>query len=153
VDVDGSSAAFSVAAILISSGPADADGDGNVFDDMTGSYIGDNRDGLPNYIRAAPTSSFDDLVIYVSAAELCAAICEFLVLAVNNTSLNTIYVFNSTAGSDIGAQGAGVNAQYDIISGTTIELWSGPGGTGSPVASTPVTPIILSGKGETLSVP
>jgi hypothetical protein len=153
VDADGSTSAFPVAAVLISAGPSDADGDGNVFDDMTGTFTGDNRNGLPNYIRAAPTSTFDDLVIYISAAELCATMCEFLVLAVNNTSLSTIYVFNGTTGNDIGSQGAGVNAQYDIISGTTIELWTGPGRTGSPVASTPVTPIILSGKGETLDVP
>ena len=49
VDSDGSSSAFSVAAVLISAGPGDADGDGDVFDDISsGGFNGDNRDGTPN---------------------------------------------------------------------------------------------------------
>ena len=45
VDGDGSSTAFSVAAVLVSSGPMDADSDGDTLDEITsGSHQGDNTD-------------------------------------------------------------------------------------------------------------
>jgi len=153
VDADGSSAAFSVAAVLVSAGPSDADKDGNVFDGMTGTFSGDNRDGLPNYIRAAPTGTFDDLVVYISSAELCGTICEFLVLAVNNSSTSqTAWVHNQTTGNDLDTLAPGDSGQYTLISGTTITLLNAAKGAGTPVDSDPPTPIILSGNGRDIRV-
>jgi len=153
VDADGSPTAFPVAAVLVSAGPSDADRDGNVFDDMTGTFSGDNRDGLPNYIRAAPTGTFDDLVIYIGSAELCGAICEFLVLAVNNASTSqTAWVYNQTTGNDLDTLAPGDSGQYTLISGTSIILLNAAGGAGMPVDSDPPTPIILSGSGRDIRV-
>ena len=82
VDADGASTSFSIAAIIISAGPMDADSDGNVFDAITsGPYQGDNTDGNPNYIRHPPTDTFDDLVSYIGGNELYGEICEYLDLA------------------------------------------------------------------------
>lgn len=154
VDSDGSTSAFSVSAILISSGPMDADGDGNLYDAInTGTHQGDNTDGVPNYIRHPPIDTFDDLVRYIGTNELYKEICEFLVLAVNNNSAGTIYVYNATAGADLGSISSGGNGSYDIISGTRIEIRDAPSGGGSIVTSTPPTPIILSGNGCTINVP
>ncbi len=154
VDSDGSTSAFSVAAIVISSGPTDADGDGNLYDAVTsGTHQGDNTDGVPNYIRHPPIDTFDDLVRYIGTNELYREICEFLVLAVNNNSSGTVYVYNRTAGVDLGSISSGGNGSYDIISGTQIEVRDAPGGSGSIVTSTPPTPIILAGNGCTIDVP
>ena len=72
VDADDPGATpVAVAAILISSGPMDADGDGNVFDAVTsGTWQGNNTAGNPNYIRYPPTNTFDDLVMYIGGFEL-----------------------------------------------------------------------------------
>ncbi|MBF0399035.1 MAG: DUF86 domain-containing protein [Desulfobacterales bacterium] len=72
VDAEGSTTNFPVAAILISSGPMDADSDGNVFDLITGSptHNGNNVTGAPNYLRNPPTTTFDDLVVYIGGLEL-----------------------------------------------------------------------------------
>jgi len=154
VDADGSSSAFSVAAVLISAGPMDADSDGDVFDDITsGSHVGDNTDGVPNYIRHPPMDTFDDLVVYIGANELCGKICEYLVLAVNNNSASTVYVYNKTSGVDLGRISTGNTDSYDIISGTRIEIRNQPDGGGSIVSSTPSTPITLAGEGCTINVP
>ena len=73
VDADGTAAAFSVAAVMVSAGPMDADGDGNVFDDITtGAFTGDNRDGAPAYIRNPPVTGFDDFVAYEAQYALMA---------------------------------------------------------------------------------
>ena len=49
VDADGAPAAFPIAAVLVSAGPMDADGDGNVFDDLAaGVHQGDNTYETPN---------------------------------------------------------------------------------------------------------
>ncbi len=155
VDADGSSSAFSVAAVLVSAGPRDADGDGNVFDRITsGSYVGDNTDGTPNYLRYPPGDHFDDLVVYIGENELYARLCEYLVLGVNNNSASTIYVYDQSAGSDLGSIAAGgLPASYEVLSGTRIEIRNAPGGGGSIVTSTPPTPIIVAGTGRSIDVP
>ncbi len=155
VDADGAASAFSAAAVLVGAGPADADGDGNVFDRISsGTYQGDNTDGNPNYLRHPPTDTFDDLVLYIGENELYGRICEYLVLAVNNNSASTVYVYNQTAGTDLGSvSGGGPPGRFDVLTGTRIELRTAPHGGGSIVSSVPPTPILLAGRGYTLEVP
>ncbi len=151
VDADGTTTGFRVAAVLVSAGPMDADSDGNVFDDISGTYRGDNRDGRPNYIRHPPVNGFDDLVTYISSNELCGNICEYLVLAVNkdNKPPSMVYIYDVTRDVEIGRLGSGESASYDIISGTRIEIRDASGGI---VHSTPKTPIVLAGGGCTINV-
>lgn len=155
VDADGAATAFSVAAVLVGAGPQDADGDGNVFDRVSsGTYQGDNTDGNPNYLRHPPTDTFDDLTLYIGDNELYGRICEYLVLAVNNNSASTVYVYNQTTGSDLGSvSGGGPPGRFDVLTGTRIELRTAPHGGGSIVTSVPPTPILLAGRGYTLEVP
>lgn len=155
VDADGTTSSFYVAAIIISPGPMDADSDGDVFDAVTsGPHQGDNTDGTPNYLRHPPTDTFDDLVIYIGGNELYGNLCEFLTLAVNNGPVEpTAYVRDINQGVDLGSIGGGGSALYEILSGTRIEIFSGAGGSGSTIASTPPTPISLSGNGFTITIP
>jgi hypothetical protein len=154
VDADGSGAAFPIAAILISAGPMDADSDGNVFDDLAaGTHQGDNTDGTPNYLRHPPVTGFDDLVIYLGGNELYSCACEYLSLAVNNNpSGPVVYVYDVNQNLDLGSLAAGGSAVYTVLSGTRLELRSGPGGGGSLVASNPPTPIALAGRGLTITL-
>ena len=157
MDADGAATSFPVAAVLVSAGPMDADSDGIVFDDLVagGSIVhsGDNTDGRPNYIRYPPGDTFDDLIVYIGEYELKNDLCEYLILAVNNNSAATVYVYNQTLGSDIGALAATSSAQYDILSGTQVELRTAANGGGSILTSTPTNPITLSGSGQTLITP
>jgi prepilin-type N-terminal cleavage/methylation domain-containing protein len=154
VDSDGSSASFPVAAVLVSSGPKDADGDGNVFDDeTTGTHLGDNRDGNPNYIRHSPDAGFDDLVVYLSEYVLYGEICGKPNLAVSNNTAGNIFIYDQTKGSDIGIVPPGSAISYGIISGDRIVLRDAAGGGGSIVTSTPVTPLIVAGSGATVVAP
>jgi prepilin-type N-terminal cleavage/methylation domain-containing protein len=159
VDADGSATAFPVAAVLVSAGPKDADGDGNVFDDVTtGTYLGDNTDGNPNYIRNPPINAFDDLVVYLDQLTLYGEICGNPKLTISKGgTAGDIYVYNRTLGSDIGIVAPDTVISYDgIISGSQIELRDAAGGGGSIVASTPTTattPLIVAGAGVTVQVP
>lgn len=154
VDADGAATSFQTAAVLISAGPADADGDGNVFDRIgTGTHQGDNTDGSPNFLRFSPIDGFDDLVVYLGEHQLYAEICEFLLLAVNNNSGGTVYVHNRTQGSDLGALTNGAVGTYTILSGTQIEILDGTGGSGATVPSSPPTPLALAGHGFTVTLP
>jgi prepilin-type N-terminal cleavage/methylation domain-containing protein len=154
VDADGTAATFPIAAILASAGPMDADGDGNVFDDLAaGTHQGDNTDGTPNYLRHPPVAGFDDLVVYVGGNELYSCLCEYLSLAVNNHSGSTVYVYDANQGSDLGSQAAGSSSVYSVLSGSRLVLCSGSGGCASPVASNPPTPIALAGRGVTITLP
>jgi prepilin-type N-terminal cleavage/methylation domain-containing protein len=154
VDADGAPAAFPLAGVLVSAGPMDADGDGNVFDDIAaGTHQGDNRDGLPNYLRHPPVGAFDDLAAYLGGNELYNAICEYLSLAVNNHSGSVVYVHDPGQGFDLGSLAAGGSSVYTVLSGSRLELRSGSGGSGALVASTPPTPIALAGRGVTITLP
>jgi prepilin-type N-terminal cleavage/methylation domain-containing protein len=157
VEADGSPASFPVAAVLISAGPKDADGDGNVFDDVpAGTHQGDNTDGTPNYIRNPPVTQFDDLVVYLDGLTLYGEICAKPNVAVSNgTSLGAnIFVFNRTTGLDIGIVPPSTVISYGVISGSQIELRTAAGGGGVIIAtSTPVTPVIVAGINITLVVP
>jgi prepilin-type N-terminal cleavage/methylation domain-containing protein len=153
VDADGATTPFPIAAILISAGTMDADSDGNVFDDVTaGTHQGDNTDGNPNYIRHPSVDTYDDLVVYLGENELYGKICEYLALAINNTSGTTVYVYNSTQGADLGTLSDGNSGVYEIMSRTQIEIRSASGGGGAVVASTPPNPIALAGQGHTINV-
>lgn len=154
VDADGSASAFNVAAVLVSSGPMDADIDGNALDLLTaGTHQGNNISGTPNYLRNPPVTGFDDLTTYIGANELSTHMCEYLNIAVNNNSGATVYVYDVNQASDLGTIANSSSSAYDIISGTRIEIRSAPGGGGAIVASTPSTPIILAGQGATLNLP
>lgn len=156
VDADGAPSSFYVAAILISPGPMDAGSDGDVFDAITsGPHQGDNTDGTPNYLRHPPADTFDDLVIYIGGNELYGNLCEYLTLAVNNGPAQpTAYVRDINQGVDLdGSIDGGDSALYEIISGTRIEIRSAAGGGGAIIASTPPTPISLSGHGFTITIP
>ncbi|MBN1907163.1 MAG: type II secretion system protein [Deltaproteobacteria bacterium] len=154
VDSDGSTTAFSVAAVLVSAGPKDADNDGNVFDDVTaGTHRGDNRDGAPNFIRRPPDNTFDDLVVYISGYPLYGEICGNPVLSVNNGSAANIFVYNITQSSDIGLVAPGSAVSFRIISGEQFSIRSAASGGGAIVASNPNTPITIAGEGTLISVP
>jgi len=156
VDGDGSVSAFPVAAVLVSSGPMDSDGDGDIFDVVTsavGLHEGDNTDGDPNYLRYPPNANFDDLTVYIGEHELYSELCEYLTLAVNNSSASTVYVYNHTAGSNLGTLIAGNSGSYQVLSGTQTSVRDANNGGGSPVASTPDTPIFVAGRGYTIDVP
>lgn len=152
VDADGSTAAFNVAAVLVSAGPMDADINGNVLDRLTaGTHQGNNVSGTPNYLRSPPVANFDDLTTYIGANEMSAHMCEYLALAVNNNDPSeTVYVYDINQGVNIGTIPNASSDVYNIISGTRIELRDS-GGSNMP--STPPTPIILSGQGATLNLP
>jgi prepilin-type N-terminal cleavage/methylation domain-containing protein len=153
VDADGTGAAFAVAAVLVSAGPMDADGNGNVFDALaSGTHQGNNITGNPNYLRHPMVAAYDDLAVYISAHELSAEVCEYLSLAVNNNSGSTVYLYDANQGNDIGSVGNGATALFNVISGSRFELWSGAGRGGSIVTSTPPTPIALAGRGATLNI-
>jgi prepilin-type N-terminal cleavage/methylation domain-containing protein len=154
VDGDGSSTAFPVAAVLVSPGPRDADADGNTLDRIAaGAHQGDNTDGAPNYLRFPPTAAFDDLVLYIGEHELCSGLCEYLTLAVINNSAATVHVYNHTLGGNLGTLSAGTSGVYEVLSGTQVSVRDTAGGGGSPVASTPGTPIFVAGRGYTIDVP
>lgn len=155
VDADGTATSFRVAAVLVSGGPADSDGDGNVLDGLTaGTYLGNNSTGTPNYLRAPPGGAFDDIVAYLDGADVNLRLCGFLRLAVNNGSAAAAYVYNATQLADLGVVAAGQAALYSILSGTRIELRSAAGGGGTIVAtSVPRTPMILAGQDATITVP
>jgi len=154
VDGDGSSTAFPVAAVLVSAGPMDADGNGNNFDRINaGSHQGNNATGAPNYLRFPPTETFDDLIVYIGEHELYSELCEYLSLAVINSSASTAYVYNHTAGSNLGTLIAGDSGSYQVLSGTQVSVRDANNGGGSPVASTPDTPIFVAGRGYTIDVP
>jgi prepilin-type N-terminal cleavage/methylation domain-containing protein len=154
VDADGATAAFNVAAVLVSAGPMDADSNGNVFDALAaGTHQGNNISGTPNYLRHPPVAAFDDLTTYIGGNELFTHLCEYLDLAVNNHSGATVYVYDVNQGNDIGSVPDGNSGAYRVISATRVELRSAAAGGGSVVASTPPTPIILAGRGATLDLP
>ncbi len=154
VDADGAATAFSVAVVLVSAGPTDADGNGNVFDAVnSGTHQGNNTSGTPNYLRNPPGQTFDDLTAYLGGNELFGQICEYLDLAVNNTSGGTVHVRDVTRGSDLGMVANNASALFAIISGTRIEVRSAAGGGGAIVTpSDPPTPVILAGKGATINL-
>ena len=154
VDADGSATAFPVAVVIVSAGPMDADNNGNVFDDITGStHNGDNTDGVPNYIRHPPVTGFDDLIIYISGNELFGKICGDPVLSVNNNSTATVYVRDQTGGTDLCSLNPGSLFTQHILSGTTITIENAPNGTGSIVSTTPPTPVTLAGNGISIDIP
>jgi prepilin-type N-terminal cleavage/methylation domain-containing protein len=154
VDADGAATAFSVAAVLISAGPMDADSNGNVFDALgAGTHQGNNANGNPNYLRNPPVLTFDDLTAYIGGNELAAHVCQYLDMAVNNNSGATVYIYDVNQGSDIASLADGNVNAYNIISGTRIEIRSAAGGGGSIVSSSPPTPIILAGQDATLNLP
>ena len=154
VDADGVATAFSVAAVLVSAGPMDADSNGNVFDLLNaGTHQGNNISGNPNYLRNPPVMTFDDLTAYIGGNELSAQVCEYLDMAVNNNSGGTIYIYDVNQGGDIATLTNTNSGSYNIISGTRIEMRSAAGGGGSIVSSTPPTPIILAGQGATVNLP
>lgn len=154
VDADGSSAAFNVAAVLVSAGPMDADSNGNVFDALTtGTFQGNNASGTPNYLRNPPVTGFDDLTTYIGGNELSASLCENLELSVNNNSGATVYLYDVNQSNDIASIANGGSGAYTIISATRIELRTAAGGGGSIVSSSPPTPIILAGRGVTITIP
>ncbi|MFZ0131441.1 MAG: prepilin-type N-terminal cleavage/methylation domain-containing protein [Desulfobacterales bacterium] len=154
VDGDGAAIPVQVAAVLVSAGVRDADGDGNIFDRIgTGTHQGDNTDGSPNYLRYPPIDVFDDLVVYLGENLLYGEICEYLALAVNNNSAGTVYVHNRTQGSDLGLLASGTVGTYSILSGTQIDIRSGAGGGGAIVPSSPPTPLALAGRGFTINLP
>jgi prepilin-type N-terminal cleavage/methylation domain-containing protein len=151
VDADGSTTAFNVAAVLVSSGPMDADTNGNVFDSLTsGTHQGNNISGTPNYLRYPPVEAFDDLTTYIGGYEMSAHVCEYLELAVNNNSGVTVFVYDIDQGINIGSIANGLSDKFNIISGTRIELRDIGG---SNVASSPSTPIILAGQDATIDLP
>jgi prepilin-type N-terminal cleavage/methylation domain-containing protein len=151
VDADGSATAFSVAAVLVSAGPIDADSSGSVFDDLTtGTFLGNNATGTPAYLRHPPVQDFDDLTTYIGGNELSALACDYLDLAVNNNSTATVRVFDASQGVYLGNIGPGGTAPYVIISATRIEVHDT---SGNMVASTPSTPITLAGRSARIDIP
>ena len=151
VDADGSVSAFPVAAVLVSSGPKDSDGDGNIFDVVTsavGLHEGDNTDGDPNYLRYPPNEDFDDLTVYIGEHELYSELCDYVTLAVNNScAADTAYVFDRTRGIQLAPVVNPTDAEdYEILSGTKIEIMDGSGAGASKLTSDPPTPLFVAGR-------
>ncbi len=155
VDADGSGTDFEVAAILSSAGPMDANGNGSPFDALTGgTHQGNNLTGTPNYLRHPPVATFDDLTTYIGGLELAGHACEYLDLAVNNTTGPTVYVYDVNQGIDLFSVPTGTSDSDTVISGTQIVLRSAANGGGGIITpTTPQTPIILAGQGKTIWVP
>lgn len=163
VDAEGSSASLSVAAILISSGPMDADGNGNTFDDINilgpPPISGDNTDGTPNYIKSPPVdNTIDDLVVYVGGFELYGKFCgNFTNASINNTSAVSVYVRRIAPvpppATNVGILSAGSIATYPFTPGTQIGIYNNPSGTPPTVGSAPTTPVILAGEGIVITIP
>jgi prepilin-type N-terminal cleavage/methylation domain-containing protein len=155
VDADGSAASFSVAVVLVSAGVMDADNSGSPFDGITtGSHQGNNTTGNPNYLRAPPLSTFDDMVTYVSGNEIYSELCEYVNIAVNNTSTSTIYVYQANQALDLGTLLAAQSGLYSVLSGARIEIRTAAMGAGTIVpGTTPKTPAIFSGHGATINIP
>jgi prepilin-type N-terminal cleavage/methylation domain-containing protein len=153
VDADGASTAFSVAFVLVSAGPMDADSDGNVFDALnSGTYQGNNANGTPNYLRNPPGQNFDDLTTYIGGNELFGQMCEYVNLAVNNNSGAIVYVYDPDRLVDLfNVPGSSIVRQ--ILSGTSIELRTATGGGGSRLSTTPPSPMALAGRGATITTP
>lgn len=143
--------AFTVAAVLVSAGPTDADGDGDVLDDLSGAAGGDNRDGSPNYVRSPPVEGFDDVVRYVTTADVfAAATCldalRTYEVQVTNASASAVYLHDATLGTCLGQVGAGADGAFRIIRGDSAELRDGPTyATSAPVTSSPAGPAPVSG--------
>jgi len=154
MDADGAAAAFNVAVVLVSAGPMDADGNGNAFDDLnSGGFQGNNAGGSPNYLRHPPAPDFDDLTLYIGGNELFGEMCEFVDLAVNNTSGARVYVYDVNQGADIGSVDHNDSALYPVISGTRIEVRTAAHRGGTIVSpSSPPTPVILAGHGATINL-
>ncbi len=157
VDGDGSGTAFPVAVVLVSSGPMDADSDGNPLDLInSGTHQGNNTTGVPNYIRYPPTTTFDDLVLYIGEHELYSELCDYVTLAVNNVSGPNVYIWNDTWSYDlVSAPGlsSGSSGNYDVLSGSRIEILSAANGSGSIVGSTEPTPLIVAGEDRDIDIP
>lgn len=154
VDADGPGTSFRVAAVLVSGGPSDADGDGNPLDGLNaGVYLGNNRTGAPNYLRAPPGGPFDDIATYLDGAEISLRLCQFLQLAVNNPSVPLAYVYDATRLVDLGSLATGQSGLYSILSGTRVELRNAAGGGGSLLpSSVPKTPMVLAGQDATITI-
>jgi hypothetical protein len=155
VDADGVATTFSVALVLLSGGVMDADSNGSPFDSITtGTHQGNSITGNPAYVRSPPTTTFDDLVIYISGNEIYSRICEYLNLAVNNASGSTVYVYQASQGSDLGLLTSGQSNLYTVLSGARIEIRTAAAGGGTIVpTSIPRTPAIFSGQGATITIP
>ena len=153
VDYDGATNASAVAFVVISAGPMDADSDGNVFDRIaSGTHQGDNTDGRPNYLRYPPADTFDDLIVYVGGIELFREMCGHPLLAVQNSSGSTVYVYNKTQSADIGILIDGETNSYRVIAGGEIEIRDSAAGGGGIASSTPATPVVVAGEGLTIQV-
>lgn len=154
VDSDGAATAAPMALVMVSSGPMDADGDGNPFDMITsGSHQGDNTDGAPNYLRYPPVTTFDDMTAYAGGSELYRIVCGDPALSVSNTGGAPVYLYDVDAGQDVATIAAGDIWSQRIYPGTIVELRSAPAGGGAIVSSTPATPLILSGNGRSVAIP
>jgi len=130
----------------VSSGPRDADGDGNALDEITtGTHQGDNRNGTPNYIRFPPTDTFDDLVLYIGEHELYGELCKYVTLAVNNGCGvgADAYVYDVTRGILLGQVPPSNTNSWPLLSGTRVEVRDSGG---APLSSDPPTPLIVAGK-------
>ena len=102
---------FSIAAIIVSGGPMDADGDNDTFDAIiAGTWQGDNTSGNPNYIRHPPLDNvFDDLVVYIGGFEFYEGIeCSRYDLC----STGGILVLNQSGGSFYYKQNGGLCSQW-----------------------------------------
>jgi len=154
VDSAGTPAAFPVAAVLISAGQGDLDGDGSVFDRVTaGIYQGNNTTGSPNYIRNPPTNTFDDLVVYIDQYTLYGEMCGNPQLAVRNSTAANIYIYDNTNHTDIGIIAPGATVSYGITSGSQMQIRNAAGGGGAILASTPAMPTFIAGSGIGVTVP
>lgn len=150
VDADGSTTAFSVAAILISNGPT------MPFNSVAGTFSGNNATGTPNYIKSFLTATFDDEVVYIGGFELYGKVCgNFTTASINNTSAATVYVrkIAPAPAVNVGILPAGSIATYTFTPGTQVGIYNNPLGTPPIVGSTPATPVILAGEGLVITIP
>ncbi len=132
VDVDGAATAFPVAAMLLSSGPRDADSDDDVFDAVDASVTGDNGSGAPNYVRYPEIDTFDDIVLYIGEGELfaeagCPGPTTWTLNIVNDTA-QEVFLHNVTFPSRLicsGRVASGESGVFKAEDGDALELRDG----------------------------
>jgi prepilin-type N-terminal cleavage/methylation domain-containing protein len=140
VDTGAGGTAFSVAAVIISSGERDADGAGSVFDIASG---GNNVTGTPNYLVSTPTPTFDDMGTYIGGWELYSQMCARVPFTVENTTGSTAYVRDLDGGVDLGSVAAATTQTMRLSAGSRVEFRDGVNGSGNVLNSAPASPITV----------
>lgn len=137
VYTEATGATIRAAAVLVSGGEVDRDGSDGTFDQLAAAG--------GNYAIAKPTTTYDDLVSAMTAAEVFEAVrsggyCAYVVTVNNTLSGGTSYVYNRTRLRDVGVVGLGTSAVIKVDIDDVLEVRSAANGGGVILTSAPMTP-------------